>query len=453
MSRQDNERLLSAKQVNCPKMANLPSCLATFALVSALLGGLSLNAQDKSLRGFEPFDGQPRIKGFGLEADLHAEVSDADRQSANNMMGSYDLNRDGELDPQELRRAGYNRSVVLQTDANGDGNISLFEETLRFTKARLVNEQRSREQARQAKKASQKAEPPKKKVRPVTVDPMVLSRRNLCATLAGQLIAQHDRNGNKILELSEWRTSDSLRDVGRADTNGNRQVTAVELSAWLERRLPPLSTSRLAKPLRLLDSDGDGQISMNEYETEWNEEKLFAFQSLDQNDDGLISPKESHSPPIPRGAIRFANNQIKAINGHATIASNIWIEDDVQIKDLDVLVSMTKQNDHQLHITLTGPDKKSVTLFNGGWQPWPGTVFENTLIDDEAVYIAETLPRAPFPRRLRTDALKLPLQASLKSFNRKSARGTWQLQIRNLDGGAGVFRQWSIVITPARRDN
>ncbi len=41
-----------------------------------------------------------------------------------------------------------------------------------------------------------------------------------------------------------------------------------------------------------LDGDGDGQISMGEYATNWTGEKAAEFARYDKNGDGVISPEE-----------------------------------------------------------------------------------------------------------------------------------------------------------------
>lgn len=403
-----------------------------------------LGAQDR-LPGFGANEGRPRLAGFGRDAALQAKVNEADRRSALATMAKHDLNRNGVLDRSEILKAKLSREVVRQHDRDRDGQLSLEEETFRWTKYRLDNELAKRLKARQAQPAA-KPPPPAAPTRPI--DPVETSRTNLCMSLATEIIGQRDRNGNKLLEMAEWKQASVYGELGRADKNGDRMITHPELTVWLRRQLPSLASARLAKPLRLFDLNDDGQIEMHEYADQWTAQALADFQALDRNDDGVISPEESHAPPISRRAIQFVNNDLKVINQNAELSTSIWIEDDIAIEDLDLIIAMTKQNDHQTRISLVGPDGQSVILFAGGWQPWVGTsLFENTLIDDEAAVIKATLPRPPFPRRLPTDALKGG-QPGLRHFYGKSARGSWRLVVKNMDNGVGVLHHWSILVTP-----
>jgi Ca2+-binding EF-hand superfamily protein len=40
------------------------------------------------------------------------------------------------------------------------------------------------------------------------------------------------------------------------------------------------------------DADGDGQVSMAEFATEWTDAKAAEFQKYDMNNDGFITPEE-----------------------------------------------------------------------------------------------------------------------------------------------------------------
>ena len=41
-----------------------------------------------------------------------------------------------------------------------------------------------------------------------------------------------------------------------------------------------------------MDANGDGQIQMAEFATDWTDEKFAEFQELDQDGDGVITPTE-----------------------------------------------------------------------------------------------------------------------------------------------------------------
>jgi Ca2+-binding EF-hand superfamily protein len=140
------------------------------------------------------------------------------------------------------------------------------------------------------------------------------------------MMAQYDKNKNGQLEREEW-----SRMRGRpkeADRNGDDVLSldelTVHLAAYGSRRDAPAGSrsgaggkasyrskkpdgtrrtyrflsphERLPKELRdwfvRKDADLDGQVSMAEFSTVWQSDKLGEFANLDLNGDGLIVPKE-----------------------------------------------------------------------------------------------------------------------------------------------------------------
>lgn len=438
-----------------------PLICTVISTTTLLILPLHAGGQDR-LRGFGKEAGEPRIKGFGPYAEFQPKVIEADFKTARSWIAKYDRDGGGVLVSSET--VSWGRDSISMYDLDRDGQMHLREIALGIAQARVKRERAAHEKARQKERAAAKqaaaeqaeadaAQASAANAPSSPVDPLILARQNMCNQLASELITQHDRNGNSQLELSEWQTSGARfgRFSGGADTNADDNITQAELAAWLIRRLPPLASERLAKPLRLLDVDRDGQITMSEYANPPSEEKSDDFRTLDQNNDGLISPKESHAPPVPEGAVGFASQSAKVINNKQEVTSSIWINEDIEIEDLDVRVAITKQDDDQMKLFLIGPDQQRITLFAGGWQPWSGSYrFESTLIDDEAPLIDTTLPQPPLPRRLRTDALKTE-EPSLRHFYSKSARGTWRLVVVNMNDKVGVLHRWSLWVTPKRR--
>lgn len=434
--------------------------LICLVISTASLVSLSLHASGQGgLRGFGKEGGQPRIPGFGPDAEFRTKVIEGDFNTAKSWIAKYDRDRSGVLESSETASWGRNSNLIYDLDQ--DGKVSLRELAMAIAQARLKKDRATREKARQGRKAAEEKAAAEQAAADATpanaanapsrpVDPLVLARQSMCHQLASELITQHDRNGNSQLELSEWQTSGARfgKFSGGADTNADDNITQAELAAWLIRRLPPLASERLAKPLRLLDVDRDGQITMSEYADPPSEEKSVEFRTLDQNNDGIISPKESYAPPVPEGAVGFASKSARVINNQEEVTSSIWINEEIEIDDIDVRVAISKQNDDQMKLFLIGPDQQRVTLFAGGWKPWSGSyLFESTLIDDEAPLIDTTLPQPPLPRKLRTDALKTE-EPGLRHFYSKSARGTWRLVVVNMNDKVGVLHRWSLWVTP-----
>ena len=424
------------------------------ALVVGVLGASTCFGQEK-LSGFGSSRSQKRLSGFGPHADLWARVIDADIRTAKQWMNVYDKDESGALEGRET--SGWSAESHRRYDLNSDGKMFERELTIGIANMRLERVRKSQAAAQAArKKAATKKPKPKPAPSPaatmklIPLDPLISVRWNMCYALATELIASHDSNRNKQLELNEYRGSgkEFANFSGGADADGNRVITRNELAGWLVQRLPPIANSRLARPLRLLDINGDGQVTLAEFLTEKTAARVKAFRALDADNDGMISPDESYTIPTPEGALGFSSDAPKLISHRATVASTIWVERDVPIQDIGIRIALTKTNDEQLRITLIGPNEKSVVLFTGGWRPWNGSyIFDRILIDDQAPVIKTTLPQAPFPRQLPTDDLKAG-KVGLRQFGGMSARGHWRLVVQNLHNTAGVLHHWSIWVKP-----
>lgn len=75
-----------------------------------------------------------------------------------------------------------------------------------------------------------------------------------------------------------------------ADANGDGMLTGEELEAAIAERMSKFISGRTSKALERLDGDGDGMISLEEYENRGR--KGEAFNRLDQDNDGVISESE-----------------------------------------------------------------------------------------------------------------------------------------------------------------
>lgn len=137
---------------------------------------------------------------------------------------------------------------------------------------------------------------------------------------AKSLLRRYDENESGSLEEGEWRKMS--RSHWAADRNGDKVITVDELTDWLEkysrqgshrgssnsrgssdsgkhrtyRFLTP--TERLSDELpdwfvlKDAEGDGDGQVAMYEYASNWTDAKAAAFVSYDLNNDGMITPAE-----------------------------------------------------------------------------------------------------------------------------------------------------------------
>lgn len=121
----------------------------------------------------------------------------------------------------------------------------------------------------------------------------------------------------------------------------------------------------------------------------------------------------------------------------ATTTSTLTINQDINIKDLNVQISLNHTALSDLVITLRSPTGQVVTLFSkrGGW----ADNLVNTVFDDQA-----TTPiangTAPFTGSFRPES-------QLSVLNEKNAKGTWTLSIADTAGGdVGKLISWKLIL-------
>jgi len=148
---------------------------------------------------------------------------------------------------------------------------------------------------------------------------------------AESLLRQYDANKNGLLDKDEW--SATRPDLKAADRNHDGAITADEMTAWLieySRRGSSwqrpsyanssdsgaasaggsgprkfyralTATERLPEGLpewfARKDANADGQISMAEFSSSWNEQTAAEFARHDLNNDGIITPAECLGGP------------------------------------------------------------------------------------------------------------------------------------------------------------
>jgi len=139
---------------------------------------------------------------------------------------------------------------------------------------------------------------------------------------AESLMRQYDESKNNMLEREEW---EKMRAEHKSsDANKDGVITVDELTAHLTKYSAGGSggssfaargssgdktqlakrSYRVSSPVERLpkgmpdwflrnDLDADGQISMAEYATSWNDQIAAEFLKLDANGDGIITPSET----------------------------------------------------------------------------------------------------------------------------------------------------------------
>jgi Ca2+-binding EF-hand superfamily protein len=176
--------------------------------------------------------------GFGSEAELFTvEITEADRQEAARAFGYYDQDKNGKIDPQEMKNSRFGSDLPLY-DRNRDGVLTMNEMEYRYARRRVENAQ-----------GGKAGDSPG-------------SGRSSSGS--------KDRDKSKDEEKSRFADRKSYRvqpPVGRLPKG---------LPDWFMRN----------------DADGDGQVSMPEFSVSWSEAVLADFGKFDLNEDGLIEPQE-----------------------------------------------------------------------------------------------------------------------------------------------------------------
>jgi serine protease len=161
---------------------------------------------------------------------------------------------------------------------------------------------------------------------------------------------------------------------------------------------------------------------------------------MDQNRNGKTgetSDKYTATTTVA-GTKTYSSTDVgKTIPDLSTVVSKLTITDNVTIRDLNVQVTASHNNDADVRMTLVGPDGTRVVLFNrrGG----SGNDFANTTFDDEA---PNSIWRgsAPFAGSYRPEYV-------LSVFDGKSTKGTWSLVIDDLfPFDSGKLWAWSMTV-------
>ena len=446
------------------RMLTIPmrELLVFLALLVVTACGSVATAQ--GVRGFGTPQGKLPVRGFGNpkaeEAlnlqfpDYAAAVIEEDRRQAGWQIAKTDGNGDGIVTEKEWANSGYQTPRhFFYHDLNGDGILTHYEHTLGYAGWRRRKE-RGRdsweERDRDTRRMRITPESDAALAAVAGEEPRVYERRKETWDLADYLIRVHDLNQNRTIERNEFQSQvSSFANLAGADSDQSGIIDKRELAAWLKEQLLPLTAAQLAVDLQPLDVNQDGQVSLREYAPSSLQTSMGEFTLRDRNGDGFITAAESNLR-LPPGQHTYWSDQQLVLRSNSVVVSEIWIEEDVTIGDVDVRVKVAKENDDYLELHLITPDRRRVTLFSGGWQPWRGAyIFEDTLLDDDAVEIKSTLKQPPNPRALRPPGVGVDDQLSLTDLAGSSTRGMWRLIVRNQNDRNGIVQRWTLIVTPS----
>ncbi len=392
---------------------------------------------------FGPDRKSPLVPGFGLPRVKYPYTQE-DLEEADGTLRRSDRNGDGYVDRAEARRSPWTRTDPFESDSNKDNRLSRLELAQRYASRRLLEDGRDRRFS-SSRRTGEHDEDRSRRSRGGSRSSRGPSDR-YTRFLTESLMGRYDTNRNRALELRE------LGGVGinlrEADVNHNNVLTRVELERWLSREMEARANDLsdvLPGWFFERDTDGDGQIQMAEFATEWDDEKLGEFEQLDLNHDGIVTSDELLASSAVVGGT-FANPKAEILLPRATVVSEIEVTEDYIIGDLDLQLSITHTYAGHLDGYLIGPDGHRIELFTGVGRD--GDHFDKTIFDDEARAII-TKARPPFRGSFRPEAVEKKNQPSLNRYKNKNLKGLWQLVLRaSRSDRPGMLHGWSLIVKP-----
>ena len=174
------------------------------------------------------------LLGFGAASELMSvEISAKDKQDAEERMREFDRDRNGFLTKEELARGRFGGNP-LDFDRNRDGQLSVNELAVRYARRREVSEVHEAERKR---------------------------------------------------EESRNRDRGRKSEVKEVDIYSGRKSYRVTSTSSLPEGTPGFFTDK--------DANGDGQVEMSEFASEWSEDTVAEFFRSDLNRDGVITVEEA----------------------------------------------------------------------------------------------------------------------------------------------------------------
>ena len=387
------------------------------------------------------------VPEFGL-GDLKYRYTQDDLQETERTMRRADRNGDGFIDRDEARRAPWTHRDPFEMDLNKDDRLDRMELTQRYARRRLLRGAAT-ELVRKAWRSGNGIRPSGRgdddDRRRRDNDRY---RRDSTYWLPATILGRFDQNRNGRLEAEEAAQLGMPTSLIDVDRDG--ELSRDELHGFMRELQDEAQSVAEGLPAWFYEADAnrDGQVAVSEFTDEWTDEKFAQFKQLDADGDGLLTTAEVAASIGAVGGA-FRNEKAEVLAPRRTVISEIEVEEDFTIGDLDVQLSITHTYVSQLDAYLTGPDGQRIELFAaiGG----SNDHFNKTIFDDqarEAIYKA----RAPYEGRfLTTGATKR--QPSLGHFKGKSVKGVWQLVIRGTRSERfGMLHGWSLLVKPQEDD-
>ncbi len=395
-----------------------------------------------TIKPLRPDRDQPLVPEFGL-AEVKYLYTQDDLKFVDRTMRSHDENKDGYIDRREAARHEWTHRNPFDDDLDKDGRLSRLEMAQRYARRRLLDDA-SDELVKKTWRTGSGVRPSRPDEQERRDSSQYWRRGGTRYYLTATVLSRFDTNKNGRLESQE--AAKIGIPTGRIDVDRDGELTREELQDYFLELQDQAGGLEEGVPgwFYELDADRDQQISMTEFTTEWTDEKLQEFAGLDVNDDGLLTAPEILAAKSAVGG-SYANKEAEVLPPRKTIISEIEVDDDYLIGDLNVQLSITHTYVSRLDAYLTGPDGQRVELFTevGGSDDH----FDHTVLDDQSRYPI-TKARPPFKGTFMPEGMA-KRQPSLSHFNGKSVKGVWQLVIRGTRSERfGMLHSWSLIVTP-----
>ena len=372
-------------------------------------------------------------------------ITTADVDNARAQIKKFDRNNDRMLDKKEAAAIW------------GNGTAKIFEENDLNRSGYLISNELARHYANsRISQKNQKTVQPKHtglvqwQVSNARLRQYIAAQQKAQSTPAKVMIARYDTNGNGALERYEQERIEGS--IQGADTDQNGILTHEELSIWLQKQGTGLSTVSSASAndwFTRRDTNGDQQVSMSEYSSQWSDAKLQEFAKFDHNGDGLISLAESRSQQKPNNrSVEFASRSGAVIEPGIGASLNIPVSDDFEIADVNVRLSISHPAPVQLDAVLISPSGQRINLFNGEGKKWEGPNMEDTVFDDEAEKsVVDAAP--PFRVSLIPEGAQTKEKRGLSSLYGQRCTGQWRLLVyATRSDKPGLLNGWKLEFVP-----
>jgi len=202
------------------------------------------------------------LPGFGQDADKFAvKIEERDLKDASDRISRYDKNKDGQIDEAELKDGRWTDNP-MQYDRNRDGKLNKQELAVRYARKRLSSEE-------------------------------VTTKKD--SSTAGK--SSRSKTEEKLEVVDPWKSQAHYKITPK--TGKFAKVQGVQ--GWF-------TTS---------DVDGDGQVMMHEFASNWDDSTIGEFRRFDTNFDGTITTAELLAA-VKNGVMRGSGGMASATNAGAT---------------------------------------------------------------------------------------------------------------------------------------